>query len=126
MELWEILVPASKSKKKFTYEHHKAWDDFVKSISGGLTVLKTGKGQWISPEGILHIDRVIPCRIICSRQQIERIVNFTLAHYEQEAVLAYKISDEVILKHRNDEYQHLAHMKDACYPTSNGNGMGDY
>ena len=43
-ELWEILVPASNNKdKEFSYEHHKAWDAFVKNITGGLTVMKTAK-----------------------------------------------------------------------------------
>jgi hypothetical protein len=100
---WEILVPASNNKdQKFSYEHHKEWDEFVKNITGGVTIMKTSKGQWVSPEGKLYIDRMIPCRIHCTRYEIECIINFTIRHYNQEAVLAYKISDEVILKHKKE------------------------
>jgi len=104
-ELWEILVPASSNKNeagalKFTYEHHKEWDEFVKDISGGLTIMKTAKGEWISPSGKLYTDRTIPCRIVCTEEQISEIIDFTIEHYSQEAVLAYKISDDVILRHK--------------------------
>jgi hypothetical protein len=102
-ELWEILVPASgNNDKEFSYEHHKAWDAFVKEITGGVTIMKTAKGQWVSPHGQLYVDRMIPCRIICTIEQINQIIDFTLVHYDQEAVLAYKISDDVILKYRSN------------------------
>ena len=84
--MWEILVPASINKDQvFTYEHHKAWDEFVKQVTGGITVMKTAKGEWLSPVGKLHIDRMIPCRIICNEKQIIKIIDFTIEHYDQEA-----------------------------------------
>ncbi len=99
-ELWEILVPASNNKDlKFSYEHHKEWDEFVKDISGGVTIMKTAKGEWVSPDGKLYIDRVIPCRIVCDEEQINEIVDFTIDHYKQEAVLAYRISTRVVLRY---------------------------
>lgn len=100
-ELWEILVPASNNKDlRFTYEHHKEWDAFVKEISQGVTIMKTAKGEWVSPDGKLYIDRMIPCRIICSEEDINKIVNFTIDHYKQEAVLAYRISKRVVLRYK--------------------------
>ena len=115
-ELWEILVPASNNKdKEFTYEHHKAWDEFVKNLAGGVTIMKTAKGQWVSPNGELYLDRMIPCRIICNKKQIIEIIDFTIKHYNQEAVLAFKISDTVILRHKNEaeieENLYKKHMK---------------
>src|ERR1035437_891881 len=102
-ELWEILVPASNNKdKEFTYEHHKAWDEYVKNNTGGVTIMKTAKGQWVNPNGKLYLDRTIPCRIICTEEQIIKIIDFTIKHYNQEAVLAFKISDTVILRHKNE------------------------
>lgn len=102
-ELWEILVPASNNKdQKFTYEHHKEWDAFVKETTGGVTIMKTAKGQWLSPTGKLYIDRMIPCRIVCNEQQISDIIDFTIEHYNQEAVLAYRVSTNVILRHKNE------------------------
>ena len=102
-ELWEILVSASNKKdKKFTYNHHKEWDAFVKKTTGGVTIMKTAKGQWVSPTGKIYIDRIIPCRIVCTEEQISEIIDFTIEHYNQEAVLAYRVSTNVILRHRNE------------------------
>ena len=118
-ELWEILVPASNNKDKaFTYEHHKAWDEFVKNLTGGVTIMKTAKGQWVSPEGELYVDRMIPCRIVCNEEQISEIIDFTIEHYDQEAVLAYRISTNVILRHKTDygnsETKNIDHYPDLC------------
>jgi len=99
-KLYEILVPASGNQEKFSYEHHKIWDAFVMEISKGITVMKTGKGEWISPEGDLYKDRVIPCRVACTTEEIHKIIDFTITHYNQEAVMAYCISEEVIIKHK--------------------------
>jgi hypothetical protein len=101
-EMWEILVPAHNNAGwKYPLEHHKMWDDFVKKMTGGVTIMKTTKGQWVSPVGWVYLDKMIPCRILCNKDQIDSIIDFTLEHYDQEAVMAYKISDDVILRYRN-------------------------
>lgn len=100
--IYEILVPASNRKEKFSYEHHKVWDSFVTSVAGGVTINKSAKGEWYSPEGELYRDRMIPCKIACTREQLDRIIDFTIKHYEQEAVMAYLISNEVIIKHKSE------------------------
>ena len=101
-ELWEVLVPASNNNDlKFTFEHHKAWDTYVKDLTGGVTIMKVAKGQWVSPTGRTYVDRMIPCRIVCTEDQISDIVDFTIEHYKQEAVLAYRISTNVILRHKS-------------------------
>ena len=101
--MWEILVPTVKPNtdgtKFFSTKYHKQWDVKVKSITGGLTIMTPAKGQWLSPHGINFEERMIPVRLIASRIQMEDIINITTEHYSQEAVLAYKISDEVILKY---------------------------
>jgi hypothetical protein len=105
-EMWEILVPASNNKdQEFSYEHHKQWDAFVKKITGGVTIMKTAKGEWISPNGKIYVDRNIPCRIICNEKQINEIIDFTLVHYNQEAVMAYRISTNVKLRYKSELLQ---------------------
>lgn len=101
-EMWEILVPASNKTQEFTYEHHKKWDEFVIAISGGITVMRTVKGEWVSPNNVRFKDRMIPVRINCDSNDIDKIIDFTIKHYDQEAVLAYKISEEVILKNKSE------------------------
>ena len=101
--MWEILVPASNNKDlKFSYEHHKEWDEYVKSVAGGLTINKTAKGEWISPDGTLFKDRMIPVRIMCTEFEIEKIIQFTIKWYKQEAVLAYEVSNHVKLRYADD------------------------
>lgn len=104
--LWEILVPTvSNDGVPFRTRYHKVWDSKVREIANGLTILKPAKGQWFSSDGVLYSERVIPVRILCTREQIETIIDITLEYYDQLAVLAYKVSDEHILKHRNSEHK---------------------
>lgn len=122
--MWEILVPTEKRvktpapedcgdpedyaemlelwhrKNSYTTRFHRTWDKRVRDITGGLTVLQPAKGQWISPTGELYQERMIPVRIAATRTQIDQIIDMTLAHYDQLAVLCYKVSDLVIIRHK--------------------------
>ncbi len=96
--LWEILVPNySNENVKYSLEYHHAWDEKVRAISGGLTILKPAKGQWMSDDDVLFSEEMIPVRIYCDEASIDRIIELTIEHYQQEAVLAYEISARVKL-----------------------------
>lgn len=99
--MFEILVPTIRRKdgKPIKTRYHRVWDAKVRKISGGLTILSPGKGQWVAGDGELFVERVIPVRIMCTREEIEKIIDFTIKYYDQLAVLAYKVSDEVIMRH---------------------------
>ncbi len=97
MELWEVLVPkADNSGKEFTVEFHKKWDKVVREMSGGLTVMRSAKGTWLDNDK-LHEEKMIPCRVMCTRAQILQVLEFTKTYYKQIAVMGYKISNEVIV-----------------------------
>ena len=98
--LWEILVPRRyNSGQPVTTRHHKNWDTKVKRITSGITIFSpTTKGEWTGPDGQTYVDSTIPVRIVCTRNEIERIMDITAKHYKQLAVMAYRISDEVIIK----------------------------
>ncbi len=101
-ELWEILVPRlTNSKKQIPLKVHKKWDKEVERIAGGLTILKPAKGHWISKQGTLFKEEMIPVRIYCTENRINKIINKTLEHYCQKAVLAYKLSSKVKLVEKN-------------------------
>jgi len=98
--LWEILVPNyDNSGNKYSLDYHHQWDNKVRVITGGLTILKTAKGQWVNPEGRLFAEEMIPVRVLCYKNDISNIIDITLEHYNQEAVLAYEISCNVLLKY---------------------------
>lgn len=99
--MWEILVPTVHSDgRPIKTRYHKVWDNQVVQITGGLTILPpTSKGKWVCPQGKLSEERMIPVRVVCTKEQINMIITMTLAYYDQTAVLAYKISDEVILRY---------------------------
>lgn len=96
--LWEILVPRTQDGKEIPLAYHKKWDEKIRDISGGLTILKTTKGQWVNPAGRLFSEPMIPVRIMCTRRQIEKIADITAAHYNQESVMYYCVSREVVIK----------------------------
>lgn len=94
--LWEILAPKySNEKKEFSLKHHHSWDSKVRQIAGGVTILKTAKGQWINTKGKLFAEEMIPVRIYCTEEEIEKIIQLTIEHYSQEAVMAYELSSNV-------------------------------
>lgn len=100
--LYEILVPTIRriSGKPYRTRFHRVWDAKVRAITGGITILPPSKGEWISGTGELFQERMIPVRILATRVQMETIVDLTLEYYDQLAVLAYRISDDVILRER--------------------------
>lgn len=101
--LFEILVPCNwNGGRPIRTRHHKEWDKRVRKISGGLTILKSGKGQWVH-EGSLYEDRVIPVRIFCTQAQMEQIAKITIEHYEQEAVMYYPIAEWAIIRMATQE-----------------------
>lgn len=98
MQLWEILVPTVRNDgRPISVRFHRVWDAKVYAITGGLTILQPAKGRWIAPDGTLFAERMIPVRIACTREQIEKIAKMTMDYYEQLAIMAYKISSEVLL-----------------------------
>lgn len=102
-EVWDILIPvADNDGNDFDIEFHKSWDQKVRDICNGLTIYKPVKGQWVNNTGKLFLEEMIPVRILATRSAIDRIINMTLQQYNQESILAYKISDEVILRGRGE------------------------
>lgn len=101
--MWEILVPTkSNIGVPFRTRYHRVWDEKVRKISGGLTILQPAKGQWINKENSIFIERMIPVRIIATREDIDKIIDLTIEHYNQEAVLCYRVADLFILKNRKN------------------------
>jgi hypothetical protein len=99
MELWEVLVPTVHGNgRPIKTRFHKVWDKQVCTITGGLTVLTPAKGKWAPKTGDVVAERMIPVRIACTREQVDLIVDMTLKYYNQKAVMAYRISDAVIIK----------------------------
>jgi len=106
VKIWCILIPTLKSehasKPYFSTKHHREWDKFVRKTSGGLTIFAPGKGQWISPESELIVERIIPVNIACTDEEFKKIINFTIKHYNQDSLMYYKISDEVFFAKKGE------------------------
>lgn len=104
--LYEILVPTQTNEgKPIRTRQHREWDTRVRRISGGLTVLTPAKGQWVSPDGVLFKERMIPVGIMCTAEEIEDIAFMTAMFYQQQAVMFYRVSDDVrIERYAYDEH----------------------
>jgi hypothetical protein len=88
----------SVSGKPIRVRFHRVWDARVRAIANGLTVLRPAIGQWISPDGKLFRERMIPVRIACSLAQIEYIADMTARYYNQQAIMFYRVSNYVQIK----------------------------
>lgn len=97
--LWEVLVPTvGNDGRPFSVRHHRQWDTHVKDIAGGMTLVSPVRGSWVDPDsGHDFTERMIPVRIMCSREQIVEICKETARFYDQLAVMAYLISDQTVL-----------------------------
>jgi hypothetical protein len=113
IRMWEILVPTIRRaddvpiRKRF----HKVWDEKVRAISGGLTVLTPAKGQWLCPKGDLYEERMIPVRFLATEAQMEEIVDMTAVYYDQLAVLCYEIARNVVMRNLDDAQKNMARRK---------------
>ncbi|TIW53841.1 MAG: hypothetical protein E5V54_24065 [Mesorhizobium sp.] len=98
--LWQILVPCNYNNgKPVRTRHHREWDKRIRAITGGLTILSPGKGQWVDPAtDTLYQDRVIPVQIIATAEEMERIADITNQHYRQLAVMYFKMSETAIIR----------------------------
>lgn len=97
MELWEILVPkADNDGNEFAISYHNVWDTMIREMCGGLTIMRSAKGIWVG-DSTVYEERMIPVRIACTRSQLDTILDITKTYYEQEAIFAAKISEEVII-----------------------------
>lgn len=109
-DLWEILVPHSLEKfcfgitedreNKYGYykvrmSHHKLWDSRAMKYSEGCTILRSGKGTWKDDLGDYITERMIPVRLLITRSDIFELAEFTKEHYKQDAVMFYRVSEEV-------------------------------
>jgi hypothetical protein len=98
--MWQILVPCQwNDGTPIRTRHHREWDKRVQRLTGGLTVYPAGRGRWRSDEGTDYFERVIPVGIVCPEEIMNQIADITIAHYEQEAVLFYRISDDARIRH---------------------------
>ena len=80
--MWEILVPTiSNEGKPFRTRYHKVWDQKIRAISGGLTIIPPIKGQWVFDDK-LYSERNIPVRIVCTKDEIIDIMKITKNYYD--------------------------------------------
>lgn len=103
-KLWEILVPTVRRSdgKPYRTRYHRVWDHKVREISGGLTIMAPVKGQWKSLEGDLFVERMIPVRFVATEEQANAIVDMTIKYYDQLAVMCFRVSEDVIIRHAHE------------------------
>lgn len=101
IKLWEVLVPQrmyygpnSAGPFVVALEYHRRWDEKISKICGGLILHSTTQGLYGT-----EYESMIQVRIACTESELKnRIIPITKEHYKQEKVLAYLISESVILQ----------------------------
>ena len=83
-QLWEILVPTIRNDgRPIRTRFHRVWDAKVRAITGGLTIMPVAKGQWVSPDKELFVERMIPVRLVVKDEKMmQDIINLTMKHYD--------------------------------------------
>lgn len=76
------------------------WDGKVREISHGLTIMPPVKGQWLSMDGELFAERMIPVMFLATEEQKDKIVAMTAEYYDQLAILCWEISQNVTMYNR--------------------------
>lgn len=104
MQMWQILIPTTTPEgKPIRTRFHRVWDEKVRTLTGGLTILRPSKGIWTNPSvGDIYCERMIPVLIKCDSDTIDQIIDISLKYYRQQAIMAYKVSDDVIVRHSHD------------------------
>jgi len=102
-KLHEILVPTiyGDTVKPIRTRHHKQWDKRVMKISGGITIMSPSKGKWIYKSDE-YPEKVIPVRIMCTDDDMKKIVVITMEHYRQKAVMYCVLSNQVYIIYKKD------------------------
>ena len=115
MPLWEILVPHKmgehdnsdpllpKRNRTIPVPYHQEWDEFVRNVTGGLTIHRAARGQWEDRDGKLYKEIMIPVRIACTQEQIKQIAEFTIKHYKQKAVFVTLVSEKTLIFYAEGE-----------------------
>lgn len=100
--LWQIMVPCNYNDgRPVKTRHHREWDRQVRKITNGLTILPPSKGQWIDEsDGKLYVDRMIPVNLIATEEDMEAVAKITMRHYDQLAVMFFKLSEHAIIRYR--------------------------
>lgn len=115
--MWEIMVPTLRNDRPVRTKHHRVWDEYVRRLTGGLTIYRPAKGQWVDPASKqLFDERMIPVRIACTEAQIRQILAFTNKHYCQKAAMAYKVSEQVLILNADGTEQQTG---ESIEPTTN-------
>lgn len=115
--VWEILIPTTKHpffRNHYgvvnwdaacipcTFQDHMLFDEFVKGITGGLTIHAVGKGKWDDEYGREYHENVIPVKVVCTPEEFADIMTFAVKHYRQKSVLGYLISSQVTFQKHED------------------------
>jgi hypothetical protein len=95
-----LVSKASNFGQEYSLEYRRQWDSQIRQITGGLTIFKKSRGQWISPVSELFNEEMIHVRVFCSKNSLDKILKFTLEHYNQKVVMAYEVSNNIILKYK--------------------------
>ena len=102
MKLYEILIPLY-TNKGIAFEKEVVEDFFLKvsDLLGGITILGEAAivvGAWRGKDGTLFTDSSIPIRVAVSvPQELREVLALARTTFDQEAIFAFKISDEVII-----------------------------
>lgn len=104
--LWEIFIPKNNNKNTiFQVSHHREWNKKITNetdvilLSSSTTPTKTldpPLGQSFFSEEMILI------RVCCTKEEFDKILNITIEHYDRKEIIAFKLSENMLIKKRNN------------------------
>jgi hypothetical protein len=97
--LWNILIPcADNSGRKFPLFVRRMWNEQVRRMTDGMSIMQAITGEWRNPEnGRIVREKMIPVSLLMTQREIAELAQFTRTLFKQNCVMYYRVSSEVFM-----------------------------
>jgi len=99
--LWEIFVPKNHNEKTiYGVSHHREWNRKVTTETDVILLSSTPYKKKSCPTigKCFFSEEMILLRVCCTSEEFDKILDITIDHYDRDEIIAFKISDKMIVK----------------------------
>lgn len=101
--LYEILIPVYYNDgDAIPSKVITEWTDFTIKLAGGLTRFPEVIGSWRSQNGKVYTEYMVPFRVACKKEDMEKLAELALRLFKQEAIMITEVSNNVIFRSKAD------------------------
>jgi hypothetical protein len=101
--LWEIFIPKNHNKEMiYGVSHHREWNRKVTKETNVILLSSSSYKEKSCPtiEEPFFSEEMLLLRVYCTQEELDRILDITVDHYDRDKIIAFKISENMIVKKR--------------------------